>query len=222
MTFLNTIVGRVLDTLFPIYCLGCKTIGSNLCMKCLLAFPMAEREGLPWVYPVYDYRHPPVKKSLWHLKYKNKKTLAQTFANILYDKILEELSELSIMENFRDPLLIPIPLSKERYQERGYNQAELIAKKLVVLDKNTNFTLLTDILIKIKDVEHQARIQNRSKRLRNIVGSFAIQHGKEYMVQKRNIILIDDILTTGATLSEAKNVLKQAGARKIIGFTIAH
>ncbi len=222
MTFLNTILSGALDTLFPIYCMGCKERGSYLCIPCLADSPAAEREGLPWVSPLFDYRHPPVKKALWLLKYKNKKQLGHTFAQVLYGKIIEELSELSIMENFREPLLIPIPLSKKRYRERGYNQAELIAEELVKIDNNINFTLANDVLIKIKDVEHQARIRNRRERLQNIVGSFGIQASKENIVYKRNIILIDDILTTGATLSEAKKVLKAAGARKVIAFTVAH
>lgn len=155
-------------------------------------------------------------------KYKNKKGFAEVFAQTLHGKILEELAELGVMKNFRDPLLIPIPLSPKRYRERGYNQAELICKELIKLDNKINFTLENNILIKPQDTEHQARIRNRSERLKNIIGSFAIRDGKEHEIQNRNIILIDDILTTGATLAEAKKVLKKAGARKIVAFTIAH
>ncbi len=222
MTFLNTILAGLLDTLFPVYCISCKNRGSYICIHCLVDSPAAEREGLAWVTPAFDYRHPPIKKALWLLKYKNKRQLALTFAQVLHGRIVEELSELSIMENFRNPLLIAIPLSKKRYRERGYNQSDLIAKGLAQIDKNENFTVVKHILIKTKDVEHQARIRSRSERLKNIVGSFGIPTGKEHTVHKRNIILIDDILTTGATLSEAKKVLKQAGARKVIAFTVAH
>lgn len=125
-----------------------------------------------------------------------------------------------LMENFREPILIPIPLSKKRYKERGYNQVELICKKLIEIDNDVNFKLETNILIKSKDVEHQARIKNRRERLENIVGSFGVKNIE--LVKNRNIILIDDILTTGATLNEAKKILKKAGARKVIAFTLAH
>ncbi len=155
--------------------------------------------------------------------------MASIFAEIIYDKILEELSDLSMMENFNNIILIPIPLSAKRYKERGYNQAELICKKLIELDTRqpgrlTSFVLENNILIKHKETEHQARIENRTERLKNIIGSFAIKNDKQNaeLVKGRNIILIDDITTTGATLSEAKKVLKQAGARKIIAFTVAH
>ena len=81
-----------------------------------------------------------------------------------------------------------------------------------------------NILIKIKDIEHQARIKDRKERIKNIIGSFAIKNPEKNieLIKNKNVILIDDILTTGATLSEARKVLKQAGARKIIAFTVAH
>ena len=216
MTCLNTI----LDMVFPVNCLSCLETGSYFCLKCISETPVAERESAEWIFPVFDYRHPPVKKALWLLKYKNKKKLAKVFAEILHGKILEELSDLSIMNNFRNPILIPIPLSKKRYRERGYNQAELICKELVKLDNNINFKLETDILIKPQDTEHQARIRNKKERMKNIMGSFAVKN--ENLIKSKNIILIDDILTTGATLTEARKVLKKSGARKIIAFTVAH
>jgi predicted amidophosphoribosyltransferase len=83
-------------------------------------------------------------------------------------------------------------------------------------------TLKNKILIKPKETEHQARIKDRRTRLKNIIGSFAVKDSEKNKIKNRNIILIDDITTTGATLTEAKKVLKQAGARKIIAFTVAH
>lgn len=222
MPFLNTIKDSILNIVFPLRCLGCKKSGVYLCITCLSEIPAAERESEEWIFPIFDYRHPYTKKALWFLKYKKGRKFAEIFAEILYGKILEELSELSLMENFRDPVLIPIPLSKQRHRERGYNQAELIAKGLAFLDKGENFQLRTDILIKSKDTPHQTQIKNRSKRLENVIGTFMVQTGKEELIKNKNIILIDDILTTGATLTEAKKILRKSGARKVIAFTVAH
>jgi competence protein ComFC len=191
-----------------------------LCLSCLTTFPPAERECAEWIFPLYDYRHPALKKSLWLLKYKGKKTLAGIFAEAMYHRILEELSDLSVMENFRNALLIPIPLSKKRYRERGYNQAELICRALTKLDGNVNFKLVDNILIKPIETKRQAHIENRSERLKNVVGSFAVKNAE--LLKRKNIILIDDILTTGATLNEARKILKKSGAGKVIGFTVAH
>ncbi len=210
----------MLNTIFPTNCLSCGKRGSDLCITCIGDFPIAERESAKWIFPLYDYRHPPIKKTLWLIKYKGKKRLAQILAELMHGKILEELSELSVMENYNNPILIPIPLSSKRRRERGYNQTELICKELAKIDENKNFELHTDVLIKPKDTEHQARIKDRRIRLKNIAGSFSIKN-KEVM-KNRNVILLDDITTTGATLNEARKILKQNGAKKVIAFTIAH
>src|ERR1019366_1354210 len=111
MGFLNTI----LDIVFPVYCVSCGKPGADLCLICLQDTPSAERESAKWIFPLYDYRHPPIKKALWLFKYNGKKRLAKVFAEGLYGKIIEELSDLSTMENFNHAILIPIPLSTKRY-----------------------------------------------------------------------------------------------------------
>jgi len=236
MRFLNTI----LDIVFPAKCVLCGKTGVDLCRECLKDARGAERESARWIFPLYDYRDKTIKKSLWLLKYKGRKRLAGVFAENIYEKILEELSELSVMENFIDAILIPIPLSRKRYRERGFNQAELICQEIIEINKKTNLRdsvdtnthfsdsvnmqLENNILIKPKDTLHQAHIKDRSTRLKNMVGTFAIKNEAKStdLIKGKNVILIDDITTTGATLSEARKVLRQAGARKVIAFTVAH
>jgi len=236
------ILDTILNIIFPVNCVVCGKRGFDLCLKCLSDSPSAERESANWIFPLFDYRHPPIKKSIWLLKYKGKKRLAKVFAEILYGRIIEELSELSVISNFREAILIPIPLSKGRYRERGYNQAELICRELMEIQKrnhltppsaplsllrrgaggevNENFTLLKNILVKIKETEHQANIKERRDRLKNLSDSFSVKNPE--LIKGRNIILIDDVITTGATLAEAKKILKSSGAKKIIAFTVAH
>ena len=132
MVFLNTI----LEILFPSKCIHCGKRGPDLCLTCLSTSPPAERETVNWIFPVYDYRHPAIKKSLWLLKYNGKRRLALVFALVIYDKILEELSDLIVLENFTEPILIPIPLSPKRYHERGFNQAELICQELLKINES--------------------------------------------------------------------------------------
>lgn len=215
-----SLLNAILDIIFPVNCLSCGKRGMNLCEKCLSDFPPAERESAKWIFPLFDYRHPSLKKAIWLLKYKGKRGLAKIFAEALYGRIMEELADLEMMENFREPMLIPIPLAKKRQRERGFNQAELICRKLIELDITRTLNLEPNLLIKPKETEHQARIEDRQKRLSNIVGSFAVRNPEK--IKGRNIILIDDVTTTGATLNEAKKTLKQAGAKKVIAFAIAH
>ncbi len=217
---------RLLDTLlnivFPTYCVSCRRSGFELCDTCVIKSPLNERQTLPWIFALFDYRHPPIKKALWLFKYKSRKRLAKTFAESLYGNMLEELSDLARMENFHNALLIPVPLSKSRYRERGYNQVELLGRELARLDNGKNFALENKALIKIKETARQAHTENRAARIKNIQGSFAISKDNESIIKDKNIILIDDITTTGATLNEAKKTLKRHGARKVIAFTIAH
>lgn len=221
------VLETILNIVFPVNCVSCGEKNFDLCFKCLSESREAERESADWIFPLFDYRHIPIKKSIWLLKYKNKKRIASVFAQVMYGRIIEELSELSVMKNFREPILIPIPLFTKRYNERGYNQAELICQELIKINNlrhGVDWTLEKNILIKIKDTEHQANIKERRHRLKNLIGSFVIKNPEKNIekIKNKNIILIDDVTTTGATLNEAKKVLKQSGARKIIAFTIAH
>ncbi len=138
----------------------------------------------------------------------------------MYGRILEELSELSIMDNFRDAILVPVPLSQRRKRKRGFNQAELLTKELALTDGGVSFKLENNVLMKSRETVHQAHAENRTERLKNIIGSFSVVNPEK--IKGQNIILVDDVITTGATLSEAKKVLNEAGAKKVIAFTIAH
>jgi len=218
MNILNTL----LNLIFPIKCLSCGEANSDFCLKCLNNSREPERESESWIFPLYDYRHPPIKKAIWLLKYKHNRRLAEIFAQIMYGRILEELSDLSLMENFRNAILIPIPLANKRIRERGFNQAEILAQKLIEIDKGESFILEANILIKPRETDHQSHKKQRKERLKNILGSFSINPKNEHKIKNKNIILIDDVTTTGATLKEAKKILKQAGAKKVIAFTIAH
>ena len=84
----------------------------------------------------------------------------------------------------------------------------------------SDFILIWILCIKNKETIHQANIKNRNIRLKNLIGSFIVKNKEE--IKNRNIILIDDITTTGATLNEARKTLKKAGAKKIVAFTVAH
>jgi len=213
------LVNWFLNCIFPVSCIGCAKNKETLCAKCLSKIPLANITINKNIYSVFNYKHPLIKQALWELKYNNNKIIAQPLARAMYDKILEELQDLEIFNNFTQPLLIPIPLSKKRLKERGYNQSELLCKKLSFID-SMSFTLCLNVLYKSIHTKQQTKTRNKSERLNNLYGCFTIKNQEK--IQGRNIILIDDIVTTGATLLEAKKVLKQKGAKKIIAFTVAH
>ncbi|MCK5027477.1 MAG: ComF family protein, partial [Candidatus Pacebacteria bacterium] len=120
---------------------------------------------------------------------------------------------------FTKPLVIPIPLHKKRKRQRGYNQTELLCNELSLID-NSLYRTENHVLYKHQSTRSQTEILNRKERLKNIQGCFSIKDPEK--IHGRNIILIDDITTTGATFREATRVLKKAGVRRVICFAVAH
>lgn len=167
---------------------------------------------------LFDYRDPLVKEAIWMLKYRGNKKIAALLAALLYEELIAFLAEYAPLANFTNPLLAPIPLSKERKRERGFNQCELITEELERLDKNRNFTASKTAIVKIKDTPSQTKTDSRAEREKNLKGCF----GASREAAGRNIILVDDVATTGATIEEARRTLRRAGARKVIAFTFAH
>ena len=201
------------------------------------------------VVSLFNYSDPLVRQAIWELKYRGNKRIAALLAATLYDELLGFLEEYAPLTNFIEPLLVPIPLSRQRARKRGFNQCELLCEELIRLDsvsvssplqrgglparrnfgaggrwgvseaKGLNFCYSPFALRKIKDTQSQTESKNREERIKNLAGCFAADPN---VVKGRNIILIDDVATTGATLEEAKRTLRAAGARKVIAFTVAH
>ena len=157
------------------------------------------------------YRNPSVRELMWTLKYRGKQSIARHFGTILAAYINERHPK---RENL---LLIPIPLSQKRRCERGFNQTEVIVRACIDHHPQISYS---NLLVRTKDNEHQARL-SREKRLQNIKGAFAVEDPHKQL-RGAYIILIDDVVTTGATMNEARKVLLRAGAKKVTCVAIAH
>ena len=216
------LINGVLDLLFPARCLGCGTRKEILCNACFVALPRAPIARLleKNIYACFDYKDTTVRTAIWMLKYRGVRALAPLFASAMYDELCEELGDLTLLQNFHNPLLVPIPLSRKRMRERGYNQAELLAKEFSLLIPEKEITLSVNALLKIKDTPSQMSLSKRGDRLKNLKDAFIVSDPA--LVRGKNIILIDDVTTTGATLHEAQRVLRAAGARKVIAVVVAH
>jgi competence protein ComFC len=169
---------------------------------------------------IFDYKDPLARKIIWQIKYKDNRIISHNLAILLYDLILEEISDETSFSRYQQIIIIPIPCSTKRFREKGFNQTEILAKELQKIDENNYFKLDLKILKKIKDTPHQVSVKNREKRLKNLEGSFSVNENVD--LKKTCIILIDDVITTGATMSEARKVLKSAGAKKVICVAVAH
>ncbi len=183
------------------------------------AVPPLSFQPREWVLPLFPYENPLVKTVVWEVKYRGNRTLARLMGELLAGELAEWLIELSETENFRTQLLIPIPLAKRREQERGGNQCEMLAREMM-RELAGMIELKTDFLIKIKETGSQTKSKNRDARIKNLEGCFAVKNLAE--TKDRNIVLLDDVTTTGATLAEARKTLLNAGARKVIAIAFAH
>lgn len=172
------------------------------------------------VIALFRYRDPLIKDALWSLKYNHNKAVALLFAKVMYPYILDDISSKILFGDMAKPIVIPIPITRKRKSERGYNQSECIAEVLVNTDNGKTFSLCTDVLIKNMKTEHQARVQNKDERIKNIKDTFEIQNQEK--ISGKDIVLIDDIVTTGATIKEARLILLKSGARSVCAYVVAH
>ncbi|GEM_PF-586177 len=221
--YLKTIINSFTSFLFPEYCLGCRKQGQLLCLECITKIPKAEDPELKNVYSCFHYQDRRVRAAVQLLKYKNSRSLGAVFGAALREHALEVLAEEQLFDGSlaTEPwIIIPVPLSQERLRTRGYNQAELIGHGLLLKKTEEFFIMDTDVLYKGHHTESQVDIKDRKSRLANPRGSFAVRNRER--IAKRNCIVIDDVVTTGATIQEAMRSIKHAGARRVLGLSVAH
>jgi ComF family protein len=208
----------LLDLIFPKICLGCKKEGIFLCQDCLSVLEISTTHQkfrgkyLDDLYFPLDYGNFLSKKLIQNFKYP---PLIRELKRELALVIISHFLLLDKKPVFSDFVLIPIPLAKKKLKWRGFNQAEEIGKELAEFLK---IPLISDCLVKIKENKAQVELSEKERK-ENVRGVFFVKN-KEKIVGKK-ILLVDDVFTTGATMEEAARVLKEAGAKKIVGIVIA-
>ena len=170
----------------------------------------------PETTALFAYTDEKVKYLIWEIKYYQNQKMSELVGQLLAEKILKNLGDLRKSEKF---FLIPIPLTKKRLRERGYNHTEMLAKS-ILRNLPENFSLIKDLLQKTRHTPKQNSIEDREKRFKNIAGAFSVANSNQ--VRGENILLIDDVITTGATIHEAKQALVSAGAKTVRAFAIGH
>lgn len=218
--YIKQIKNIILDILFPTKCLNCHADNEILCNNCVGLLHLAERETTENILAVFDYRDEITKKAIWELKYHHKRYLGERLGQLLYEYLIEDISDLKIHVSGRSIYVIPTPISSHKHKVRGYNQALIIAKGFCNSSEKGALELKNNIIFKKIDTIPQAKITNRKKRLENIRGVFEIKN--QNIIKGRTIIIIDDVTTTGGTITEIMKILKKAGAKKVIGFAVAH
>lgn len=168
---------------------------------------------------LFSYKDRLVKDTIWLLKYRRNHKATEILGTLLGNVASEWLEDLATFENFTNPLLVPIPMGKIRRAERGRNHTEILCEEMIKTMPLETVTYMPTALSKIKETASQARTKNRAERLKNLSGSFS---ANSKIVRGRNILLIDDVITTGATINEARRTLIASGASRIYALSVAH
>lgn len=177
--------------------------GGSLCGECISG--EHEFDGARFVLKYNEF----TSKIISRFKYSDKTFTAKKIADLMINKL----------KNFDEniDMVISIPLDRKKLILRKYNQsallATIIAKKLKVKCNN-------QILFRKKSVTPQASL-NRAERLKNMTGVFSVKPESKRVINSKNILIIDDVLTTGATINEAVKTLKKNGASKVYALTFA-
>ena len=246
--FLQKTTPFVLDLLFPPLCLACraslkkpKEQKNLLCEKCLyllkisdgLFCPVCSRRLPPTpnlparpschsaspflLAAAASYENPAVKNLIRALKYDRLKTALAPLKKFLLEPYLKIIK--ASLKNLPNPILIPVPLHPKKERARGFNQALLIAKIVKELLGENSPPIAAENLVKTKNTAAQAEIKEAKKRAANIRGCFALKNPEA--LKNKNIILVDDVFTSGATAGEAAKILKAAGAKSVLVLVLA-
>ena len=222
---------HIIDAIFPKQCFNCHKIierVSLICEDCLKKIPInntlfcslcrarlannkkichRQQKYLLAAATAYSGL---AKELIWQFKYGKKTSAGHPLGAIAS----EYLNNLGL--EFKNFSVVPIALHKKRQRQRGFNQAEILAK---AISKKLSLPLLTGALTRIKETSAQMKLESRESRYENLKDAFMIPLISE--IDGKNILLVDDVVTSGATFNEAVRALKNAGAKKIIALAVA-
>jgi len=228
---IKKILNFCLDLVFPKNCVGCDKEGSWLCEECEKGIVLAKKPicamcgritnngefcsrccsktFLNGVIITAYYKDGPIKELIHNFKYEG----VFEIGDVLSEYVIKKLEGANIGNNI---LLVPVPLHKQRFRKRGYNQSQIIAKKI---SKYLNYEI-TENLKRIKNNPAQITL-SKKERIDNVKDIFSWSGSVSSNLKNKTIILIDDVYTTGSTLNECAKVLKKLGFRRVWGLVVA-
>lgn len=227
---LKNIYKQIKDYIFPVYCLDCGREGEWLCEDCYKKLNLSGRFFCPVCHTSTEsgvccekcISQSFLDREIAVLKYSEQEIIGKIIHNLKYNyaedlevvikKIISDFcqSNISLFTDYSG--VIPVPLHKKRYVERGFNQAEIIAESLATalsIPMNKN-------LERIKYTRQQAKL-DKKEREENTKEAFVYLSE----VVPKSVILVDDVFTTGSTMQACAKALKEKGVEKVIGFTLA-
>ena len=226
---LTKLKGMALDLLFPRWCVSCGREGNFICPSCRQSLPritppLCPKCGRPqssailcpscvgWQAEIDGIRSPfrfdgAIRQAIHQLKYGNLRALAELLAQWLNDYLGSN--------PVPGEVLVPVPLHHKRLRERGYNQSSLLAQQL---GKLTNLPVVDDCLTRQRYAPPQARTSTVDERRSNVANAFLC---RDRRLEGKQVLLIDDVSTSGSTLDACARALKEAGATTVWGLVLA-
>ncbi|MEX2033399.1 MAG: ComF family protein [Candidatus Colwellbacteria bacterium] len=226
---IKTMWQQVLEILFPSICLNCRSYLQSreerenlLCSNCFDGIKIYSNVFRPDprtnLIAVGSYENAALRELIHSFKY-NGFLGARVPLEKLVIKWLSANRELASRVLDSGFLLVPIPLHKNRLRARGFNQAEIIT---LILSQLFRLPMARDLLSRTRDTRSQIEMKNKEERRDNIKNSIAVRENKEsVLLQYQNVILVDDVYTSGSTMEEAMRALRRSGAKDITAFVIA-
>lgn len=207
---------KFIDFIFPPICVLCGKIEINwICENCKKRIDkfyenkiIINNKNFYKLLYIFNYEGI-IRKLIIDYKFNDKSYINNFFSNI----ILNDKYDCDILKKY--DIIISVPLSQKRYNERGYNQTDLIAKNI---SKKLNIVYKSDMIKKVKDTKRQSLLDKKSRN-ENIKNAFMFN--KKYDIQNKSVILLDDVYTTGSTINECCRILRKEKVKNILVLIIA-
>lgn len=218
----------IIDFFLPRFCLSCSSklnkFDDTICKGCLTQIETADEKRIKTEFERKFLKDKIIDAFYSPFVFEKDKTLQNVIhalkynSNIKAGKFLGQLlynNSSHILKEWNADITIPIPLHKVKKAERGYNQSYYISKELAIL---SNCKLKSGIIIRNRFTESQTNF-NLDERKKNISNAFYCKNAKR--IKDKNVMLVDDVITTGSTIKECGKVLKEKGAKKVFALSIA-
>ncbi|MBL7697216.1 MAG: ComF family protein [Chitinophagaceae bacterium] len=218
MSFTSTFFNDTINLLYPVVCPGCGSdslsAGQVLCFDCINEMPVTDfylheqnpverifRGRLPLISAcahVYFTKDSAIQNMLHRLKYGGRKEIGIYMGKLIGEDLKTTAPGKSLQG------LVPLPLNNKKQKKRGYNQAQVICEGIA---SKMNIPVLNDVIVRKKNTETQTH-KSRAERWNNIEGKFELSNAAKVM--NKHVLLVDDVVTTGATLESCGTELLKA------------